>query len=186
MPRLKCETTSADTLFLWRIPLRFSAPATIVHPQQLLYLHNKGAKMRQLISVVLGCVSLAVLSPCAGSSTGSPAPTTVAATSTGSASASGQQISVDPTVLFLGCTPSSGTVTASTNFAGAITAAVDSPNSCSVSPGSQDAGGSGGTKRATFTITATNSNGCTVTFTDKKGNTAAVHVVPSVTGSCFI
>ena len=145
--------------------------------------------MRRSISVVGVCVSLAAFAGCAGSSTGSPAaPAALAAASGSAASVSGQQISVDPTALFLGCPPSTGTVTASTNFAGVIAAAVDA-NHCSVSPAQQDAvvtAGSGGAKRATFTVTATAGHSCNVTLTDKKGNTVTVHVDVFFDGSCLL
>jgi hypothetical protein len=102
---------------------------------------------------------------------------------------SGQALTVDPTSRHFDCLNPvvPVTVTASTNFAGPITAVRDNPEGCHISSGSQDAvatPGSGGTKRATFVVTPT--YGCTVTFTDKKGNTATLRTsVDQGGGSCI-
>jgi PBP1b-binding outer membrane lipoprotein LpoB len=83
----------------------------------------------------------------------------------------GQQISVSA---------SGKSVTASTNFAGEISAVA---RGCSVSPSFQDAaetpGSSGGMKTATFNLRGFETCGsstCVVTLTDKKNNSATVQV----------
>jgi hypothetical protein len=107
------------------------------------------------------------------------------------AQVAGQAISVVPATKHVGCfdEPVPFSVTASTNFAGAITATLDNPEGCTISSTSQDAvgtPGSGGTKSAIFTVTPT--YGCTVTFTDKKGNAATMRlsVQDRGDGSCWI
>ena len=142
--------------------------------------------MRRLMWAVV-CVSVAALSACAGPGASPAAPDPTAAAST--ASVTGQQLSVSPSQLFVGCFfPTTGTITASTNFAGPITATVAGDGRCSVSA-SQDATvtpGGGGMKSATFTVTVTDFGRCTVTLTDKKGSVATVPVFIEASGSCFI
>jgi hypothetical protein len=158
----------------------------------MVQLRESDSPMRLLTPIVFAVFAMA---GCAGSPTASIAPTALGAAAGGGstvASLAGQQISVDQAVVSVGCFfPSSGSFTASTNFDGVITAVSDAPDRCTVSPASQEpvvTPGSGGTKRATFTVTATNLRGCTVTVTDKKGHTATVIVAPNyeASTSCFL
>ena len=144
--------------------------------------------MRHTLLVLIG---ISTLAGCAASP-GDGVRSLTGPTGVGAASlVAGQQISVTPTFRLFGCFEPlvPVTVTATTNFAGLITTSIDNPNGCTVSPGSQEAvatPGNGGAKSAIFTITPT--LGCTVTFTDKKGNTATAVTFVQDSGSaeCWV
>jgi hypothetical protein len=141
--------------------------------------------MRQISLFIVG---VSLLAGC----TTSPSSSAVSVTGPSSLTlnqVSGQALTVEPTSRHFDCLNPvvPVTVTASTNFAGAITAVRDNPDGCLLSAASQDAvgtPGSGGTKRATFVVTPT--WGCTVTFTDKKGNTATLRTSVDQSGSSCI
>jgi hypothetical protein len=141
--------------------------------------------MRQITLLIVG---VSLLAGCANSPSGNGISVTGPSTITMNQVA-GQALTVTPTSRHFDCLNPvvPVTVTASTNFAGPITAVRDNPEGCAISSGSEDAvvtPGSGGTKRATFIVTPT--YGCTVTFTDKKGNTAKlVTSVDQSGGSCI-
>ena len=130
------------------------------------------ASIRNATRTFVAVGVLAVVAACGDS------PARVAGLSSSlSALKDGQAVSVTPSSITFQNPGESQVITASTNFAGTITAVSDAANVCTVSPGSADATvtpGAGGTKTAHFTITAGTGGSCTITVTDKKGNTATV------------
>ena len=129
-----------------------------------------------------GCSGGASVTPGLGAQNGTPASTAQQQTSGGNASSltgvNGQAISVSPSSLtFASPTAAAQSVVASENFAGTVSA---SAGTCAtVSPASQDVAvtpRSGGIKTATFSVAPVAAGTCTVTLTDKKGNTAPVAI----------
>ena len=141
--------------------------------------------------IVLSVSAIVILAGCSRvSPTGA---TPIGAVSGNSlSSVAGQAVSVTPNSLpFTWCGVIEGpkSVTVSTNFAGTISATAGP--GCSVSPASQEVNetpGSGGLKSAPFVIGSPTALACTVTFTDKKGNTTTLEVqtVTSGDGSCWV
>lgn len=138
------------------------------------------------ISSISAIAMIAGLTACGGSNAGiprtaasaaQPAKTTEAAVSTVSA---GQAVSVAPSSLtFANRLAAAQVFTARQNFEGTQTAVSSDPECATVDPGSASPSVTpeqGGTKIATFTVTAQSAGNCTITITDKKGNTATVHV----------
>lgn len=126
---------------------------------------------------------------CSGGSSFNLAPTTVPGTAPLSAK-KGQAVAVSPATLIFGSpTGASQTFTASENFGGDQTAVVSSPACASVSPASGDVTvdpTTGGTKSLIYTVAPIASGTCTITVTDKKGNTAtvSVKVAPTLIAEC--
>ena len=138
--------------------------------------------MRHTFVMLVGATLLA---GCASSTPGNPSALT-GPTSIGANQEAGQALSLDQTHRHFDCIHPivPVVVTASTNFAGLITTTIDDPAGCTLSPASQEAvttPGSGGTKRATFTVNVI--YGCTITFADKKGNTATLVTSYDASGS---
>ena len=92
-----------------------------------------------------------------------------------------QAVTVTPASLRFVQVGATQTFQASTQFAGDISAVSSNSSCATVDPPSQPVGtppaGPDGVKSATFTVTATGSGRCTITVTDKKGNTATVLVL---------
>jgi hypothetical protein len=135
--------------------------------------------MNRLVIYVLSAGVFAA--GCSNMSTGSPTqPSTIKLSIGGdvrqgfSAAKDGQQITVSPTELTF-CGPGQGTVVATTNFAGTIIASA-TPG-CLLTPGSAEATADPGNGHsATFTVQGIS---CTLTFVDRKGNTATATVSQS-------
>ena len=134
--------------------------------------------MKRLVICVLsagvfaaGCSNMSSLSP--------TQPSTIKLSISGavregaSAAKDGQQITVSPAELVF-CGPGQGTLVATTNFAGTIIASA-APG-CLLTPGTAEATvDPGNGHSATFTV-ETNGASCTLTFIDRKGNTATATV----------
>ena len=147
--------------------------------------------MCHMCRIVPVLAAIVLMAGCANSQPGSSL-SLAGPSAVGSANSSaGSQLTVEPTTLFVdSCIlPNSGTVTVSTNFGGKITATVDNPSACTVSPGSQQAVGTpggGGMKATTFQVTILTGAMCNVTLAANKNNTATVMVRPQLSGSCIV
>lgn len=132
------------------------------------------------VSRFLAIISIAALSGCGGGSTNvAPHVSTVAAPRS-AAGVAGQSVYVTPSSLTFGSPlAANATFTATQNFSGDLTAVSSNLNVCVVNPPS--ASGlvdptTGGQKTALFTVTPRGPGTCSVTVTDKKGDTAVVSI----------
>ena len=99
----------------------------------------------------------------------------------GVSAAKSQQITVDPAEIVF-CGGGTATVTATTNFSGSIIAS--STPGCLLTPGITDTTvDPGNGHSATFTV-GSNGASCTLTFIDRKGNTATATGSQSGDGGC--
>ena len=125
---------------------------------------------------LLPALSLAALTACSSGTSATPASASLSERAV-------QAVTVEPNSLTFTQQGAaySQTFRASTQFAGDITAISSNSNCATVDPPDQDVStpptSPQGVKSATFTVTPVGPGRCTITVTDKKGNTAAVTVL---------
>jgi streptogramin lyase len=123
---------------------------------------------------------LALLLAACGAGTGPGGSSVIPVTRT--LSAASHTLSVSPAQLSFAGTGAafSQTFSASQSSGGALYATSSDTTVATVSPGSAQTSGSGGTKSATFTVTAVAHGSSSITVTDKKGLSATVSVTVTV------
>jgi len=133
--------------------------------------------------LLIPATAIVLLAGCSNMSTPTRPSSIGGAVREGASAAKGgnPSITVEPTEVVL-CGTAPATVTATTNFAGTIIGSA-TPG-CLLTPGSAEATGDPGNGHsATFTVQGVS---CTLTFTDKKGNTATATVRQSTEVGCAL